>query len=194
MVTWKGCCPPIRVLLGSQAWGRAAGRMGDIVERKHVLRCKLHFRAHSPCPQAPQRMGEQGPSLPCPPCSQRNHRGGDDHSLKQLPPQPPHLVTLKGNLPKRKESSVQSKGPALCPGRLRRDLAPPAVWLLQGAHSPQPGSHRSPGLNLWLKWPHRQALAATSLFSGKAVLSSREGLSGRPGSPGCHPLCRERRA
>lgn len=149
---------------------------------------------NSPCPQAPQRMGEQGRSFPCPPCSQRNHRGGDDHSLKQLPPQPPQLVTLKGNLLKRKKSSVQSKGPALCPGRSRRDPAPPAVCLLQGAPSPQPGSHRSPGLNLWLKWPLRPALAATSLLSGKAVLSSCEGLSGCPGSSGCHPLCRERRA
>ena len=60
----RAAAPLTRVLLGSQAWGRAAGRMGDIVEMKHVFGCKLHFRAQLALPTGPSENGGAGPLLP----------------------------------------------------------------------------------------------------------------------------------
>lgn len=160
----------------------------------------------SQSPTGPSENGVAGALLP--PSSVRpgkpQRRG--NHSLKQLPLQPPHLVTPKGNLLKRKGSSVQSKAPALCPWWSRRDPALPAVCLLQGtrhwavdlgtqppARESQASGTESPVAHQ--KWPLRPAPAAPFLLSGKAVPSCHEGLSGHPRSPGCRPpLCRERRA
>lgn len=202
----RAAAPQTHILLGSQARGRAAGGEGDTAETKHVLRCKLHLRAPLALPTGPSEKAGAGPLLPTSSMLPGKPQRRGDHSLKQLPPQLPHLVTPKGNLPRRKESSVQSKGPALCPWWSWRDPAPPAVCLLQGTwheavdlgtqpptRESQASGTESPGARE--KWPLRPAPAATFLLSGKAVSSSCEGLSGHPGSPGGRPaLCRERRA
>ena len=111
--------------MGSRASGRAAG--GDVrtAEMQSLLSCKIHFKDPFSLLTGPSKSGGAEPP---PLCSQGGHRGGVTTARStpqlQLPRGAPSLVTPKRNLPKRKETSVQNKGLALCPQLSRWDSGP----------------------------------------------------------------------